>query len=110
MDKDVIRYRFSDGTVMEGTIDAVVRYANHIGETVNVDGYHYSASNGRWMKISDMHDLHIRNAIIRTCISGFKELSNPKVDNSTFIKSVLLLSNTISQLFMELERREANKR
>ena len=104
--KITIKHTFKNGTTMEGTISDVQRFAGLIGEPL--PDYHFSNSTGRWMKISDMNDRHIRNAILALASKHLQQLNDESelLSNAEFIRDFTkMVNNEINKLFTELSKR-----
>lgn len=108
-----MKYVFSNGSQVEGTLEQIMKVAEVFGEKVDKakilerpKGYYFSESKGV-VKISDMNEVHIRNAITKSTIKYFSEL--PKaVPISDWMASYFNFQEDIllQELFEELETRK----
>lgn len=104
-----MEYKLKSGAVITGTFDQIKEIAKSLGETVSSDAHYYSSSKDEWLKISDMEDGHIRNALLKRSREFFEELSAlKKATNTDFLQKYTQLvdDKVVINLFSELQKRK----
>jgi hypothetical protein len=79
------KYKLKSGAEISGTVEQILATAKAVGETVDLSrldvtslkGYYKSDKMGL-IKISDMNEMHLRNAIIKQTKRYFESLVNVK--------------------------------
>lgn len=109
-----MKYKFKNGAEVTGTIDQILSVAKGLGETVNLDnlshvprGYYKSSTKGV-LKISDMHNTHIRSALLKMSRQHFEGMAaRTAMTNLDFCKNYLALGENpiVEDLFNELAKR-----
>lgn len=106
MNFEKITIKLSNGVEISGTANEVMEVAKAMGHEPVVNGYYYQRSKDRYIRIADMHDNHLKNAIVKKIMSRVAELQ--RKDNTEFISELpkLLSDNPeINALFAELAKR-----
>lgn len=108
-----MKYTFSNGSQIEGTLEQILQIATVLGEKVDKSkilerpkGYYFSESQGV-TKIADMNEVHIMNAIKKATVKYFSEL--PKATSiAEWMASYFNFQedNLLQELFEELESRK----
>lgn len=108
-------YKLKNGAEVKGTIDQILSMAKAVGETVDLskidisssEGYYKSSTHGL-MKLEDMNDMHIRNALIKRSKEYYETLRKKKVPNDKFMEEYIVLhdDNTVVDLIAELTKRK----
>jgi hypothetical protein len=110
-----MKYKFKNGAEVDGTLDQILEIAKSLGEVVDLGklgavpvGYYQSEHKGI-IKISDMADVHIRNALLKMSRKWFEALGKETgLTNSQFMKRYVSLTDQskINELFVELSKRK----
>jgi hypothetical protein len=108
---DVIEHTFTDGTKFTGTIEQIKKVASALGMKVTglskvPKGYYMSESQGL-VKVSEMHDHHIRRALVKRSKDYFTEIYSKDDTINKFLQKYLDLTNdkSVVELFTELQKR-----
>jgi hypothetical protein len=110
-----IKYKFSNGVTITGTAQQVLDYAKMVGEVVDPKnlgdviprGYYDSKTKGL-LKISEMVDHHIVNALNKLTIDYYTALKPGKdLDLKKYLVSFVGLTNDpeVEDLYTELVKR-----
>lgn len=111
-----MNYHFKNGLKVEGTYEQIITIAKTIKEPIEPGkivgeiprGFYISEKNGI-MKISDMNDIHIRNALLKQSKQHFEFLQKEKnIKNTEFLQKFMALADkpTVTDLFSELSKRK----
>jgi hypothetical protein len=108
---DVIEHTFADGTKFTGTFEQIEKVAYALGMKITglsrvPKGYYMSESQGL-VKVSDMHDHHIRRALVKRSKDYLTEIYSKDDTNDEFLQKYLDLTNdkSVVELFTELQKR-----
>jgi hypothetical protein len=110
-----LTYKFKNGAQITGTVEQIVSFGAILKEKVDLlkikggvpQGYYNSSSKGL-IKITDMHDTHLRNSIVKASISALNDLQNSKtLSNKQFLNRWTTSGNSvkITELVNELTKR-----
>lgn len=110
-----IKYKFANGVTITGSAEQVLEYAKLIGEVVDPKnlgdaiprGYYDSKTKGL-LKISEMADFHIVNALNKLCVDYYSSLKPTKdLDLKEYLKKFVGLTDDpeIEDLYTELVNR-----
>lgn len=121
MDTKIRTYVFKSGGSVSGTIEQIFAVATALGETVDATllgvipaGYYQSSSKGL-VKISDMNEIHIINAMNKYVLSYYERIKpTGKITNEIiqkYLKAFVRLGDDpqVSEMFMELASRVNGK-
>ena len=111
-----MNYTFKNGVKVEGTLDQINIVAKSLKEVINPKnitgtlprGYYVSSTKGI-MKITDMQDVHIRNALLKQSKEHFEVLQKEKgLKNTEFCVKYTQLTDKplVIDLYSELEKRK----
>ena len=110
------KYSFTSGTV-EGTLEQLVKVACALGETLDMSklprmtGTYWSESKQTYLRIGDMNDIHIRNALCKRGSTYLQTLDRKgtSVTNKEFLAAFCKLADdpVVSDLFTELAYRQS---
>lgn len=105
-------YNFSNGSTIEGDLEQLVKIAEILGEKLDTSkiherakGYYLSNSKGV-IKISEMNDIHLRNAIQKATVTYFSNISRT-ISNEQWMNQYLSFQDDslVQELFAELQKR-----
>ena len=109
----MLTYTFKNGSVVNGTLDQIMKMAAILGETVVgitdvPKGYYHSGTKGI-MKIADMNEVHIKNALNKIAYSYYQNLGKEKIEIYEYLKKFteLVQEPKLNELFEELQSRIA---
>jgi hypothetical protein len=109
-----MKYKFKSGAEVEGTVEQILEVAKALGETVSLDsalltGYYVSEHSGL-LKISEMQERHLRNALLKRAKKFYEELgkNSSSLTLPNFLENftALVEDKVIYQLFAELAKRK----
>lgn len=109
----MMEYTFTNGLTVKGTYEQIAAVATSLKLPLDlsklpfVPGYYKSGSRGL-IKVTDMADAHLKNALCKAMRSFYERLSAKKYDTlRTFAKEfeALDLDATLTMLHAELQRR-----
>ena len=94
-----------NGMTLEGTLEQVSDAAKRLGFNLGNDGVHYVSSTRGLIKISDMTEQHLRNAILKRETARLQELK--ALDLRSFLRALASGTTDVTTLAMvaELGRR-----
>jgi hypothetical protein len=112
-----MNYTFKNGAKVEGTIDQINLIAKSLKETINPKnlggdapkGYYISSTRGI-IKISEMQDIHLRNALLKQSKTYFETLQKEKgLKNTDFCSKYVGLTDKtlVIELYTELSKRKS---
>lgn len=101
--------KLKDGTIIKGTPEQISRVIKVMGEEDESGVYYHSASKGT-VKISEMHDLHLRNAICKLYRDWTAQLNTKPVKEFLNLIKAGPSTPTILAMVEELGKRAANGR
>jgi hypothetical protein len=108
-------YTFQNGATIKGTMEQIVAYGKLTNQKIDMSkitgnsvpkGYYNSSSKGL-IKISEMHDTHLRNAIVKNATAALTSLQNSKLTNKQFLVRWTMAGSSalIAELVAELNKR-----
>jgi len=107
-------YQFKSGAKVEGSVEQILAIAKSLGEVVDLskitgplpNGFYLSSTHGV-MKISDMNEAHIRNALIKRSKEYYENLRKRKLKVDEFMVEYTKLGDdsVVTELFTELASR-----
>lgn len=106
-----ISHTFPDGTKFTGTYAQLLKVAATLGYPItglkNVPTGYYQSSTKGLLKISNMHEIHIRRALAQRAQQYFANIFDKNDSNATFLSkfSDLTSDSKIVELFSELNNR-----
>lgn len=110
-----MKYKLKSGAEVSGSIEEIMKVAKALGEILDLSklgaipaGYYESSHDGL-IKISDMNDMHIRNALLKLSKKHFETLGSQKsLSNKEFMKQYTELTDdkVVFDLFNELNKRK----
>lgn len=108
------KYKFKNGAQVEGTVEQILEVAKSLGEIVDLSklegpkpkGFYVSESHGL-IRIKDMNESHIRNALIKRSKEYYENLRKRKTSIDEFLKGYTSLAEdiTVVELYNELAKR-----
>ncbi len=107
----MLSYTFKNGSVVTGTIDQITTIASVLGEKVEglketPVGYYSSASKGL-VRIDEMNDIHIKNAINKIAYQFYHDLGKEDIEVRDYLFKFTQLAEIpkLIELFEELHNR-----
>lgn len=107
----MLTYKFKNGSVVNGTIEEILKVAEVLGETVEglekvPTGYYMSGSKGL-VPIREMNEMHIKNAITKIAYTFYQKLGKEDISIEDYLRKFVKLPEEpkLGELFAELKRR-----
>lgn len=110
-----MNYTLKSGAKVEGTVDQIITICKSVGETVDLSqisetpsGFYASETKGL-VKISEMNEHHLRNALLKQSKEHFETLGKKStLTNIQFLKEYASLTekSVVVELFSELSKRK----
>lgn len=109
-----MKYTFKNGAKVEGTYDQIEKMAIALSEKIDttkidgiIAGYYKSETKGL-VKITEMAEFHLRNALVKRGKEQLEILRKKKVDTKNFLKDFISLAEdkVVVELFTELAKRK----
>lgn len=107
----MLSYTFKNGTVVNGTLEQILQVAEILGEKVDnleeiPSGYYPSSSRGL-VRIEDMNEVHIKNAINKIAYTYYQNLGKEDIDIGEYCARFVLLAEEpkLQELYGELLKR-----
>lgn len=112
MASEKINYVFEDGVKFSGTMEQLTKVAAALGKKINDKklpvprGFYRSESKGL-VRISEMNEYHLRQALVKRTKDYVSEIFNAKEPVKSFLAKYTGLTEdqVVSDMFMELQKR-----
>lgn len=109
-----MQYKFKSGLTVEGSVEEILQISKAINEPIDPallprqKGYYFSESKHTYVKISDMDEMHIRNALCKASREYYQVLSQQRtIPRQEFMRKFISFGDDvlIQDLFYGLQRK-----